>query len=194
MDSAQLNVLFGWAAFLSALATLVTGATAVLFLSRGGRFGKINDAASVAQMLFMVPVAAALFFVTRRGAAGLALLALAIGVIGMLVAAALQALLVFGAVKFEQTFEAVLAAGGTVGLWLLLTNCLILAARALPGGLTVLGIVAGTGYILAVIGFHAGGQQHPLFYTGSFLGLLAYSIWAIWLARLLLLQALTASA
>ena len=67
-------------------------------------------------MLLMVPVAVALFLLTRPGAAGLALLALAIGVIGMLVAAALQALLVFGAVEFEQTCEAVLAAGGTVGL------------------------------------------------------------------------------
>ena len=142
-------------------------------------------------MLFMVPVAPALFLLTRPSAIRLALVAAVIGVTGMLIAAVLQALLVFGAVRFEQRIAAVLAAGGAVGVWLLLTNCLMLAVQVLPNGLVIFGIVAGVGYILSVLGFHIGGQQHPLFYTGALLGVLGYSIWAIWLGRLFLLGRLT---
>ena len=104
----------------------------------------------------------------------------------MLITAVLQALLVFGAVKFEQTIAAVLTAGGAIGLWLVLANGFALSAGTLPIGLGVCGIVAGVGYVLGAIGFRIGRQQHPLSYIGGGLGLVGYSIWAIWLGRLFL--------
>jgi hypothetical protein len=156
MDPAQLDLLFGWAAILSAVATLLTLITGILFFSAGDLFGPINDAASVIQMLLMLPVAAALHLLTRHDALTLALLAAAIGVAGMLVAAVLQALLVFRAVEYEQTAAATLSAGGAVGIWLVLANLLAVAAGALPGGLVLTGVVAGAGYVLLVIGFRVG--------------------------------------
>jgi len=186
MCPTQFNLLFGWTAYLSVVATLVTLVTGILFFTLDGPFGTINDAASVFQLLFMSPIAAALFLLTRPHAAGLALLATAIGIVGMLVAAVLQTLLVFGAVEYEQTIAAVLTAGGGVGVWLLLTNVLALAAETLPGALAIFGLVAGMGYVLLVVGFWTGGQQHPLFYVGSLLTVVGYSIWATWLGRLFL--------
>jgi hypothetical protein len=162
---------------------LVTG---ILFFTRGEPFGRINDASSVLQMLFMLPIAVAIFLLIRPMAFGLALLSAVVGVAGMLVAAVLQALLVFGIVAYGQTIRAVLSAGGAVGLWLLATNLYVLTAGVAPGGLGVLGVLAGVGYVLTVVGFRLGGQQHPLFYIGAFLGVLGYSVWAIWLGRLLL--------
>ena len=169
------------------------GIKLVLFFTRGEPFGKINDASSVFQMLFMLPIAVAIFLLTRPMAFGLALLSAVVGVAGMLVAAVLQALLVFGFVAYEQTIRAVLSAGGAVGLWLLATNLYVLAAGAAPGGLAILGVVAGVGYVLTVVGFRLGLQQHLLFHIGAFLGVLGYSAWAIWLGRLLLLGRLILS-
>jgi hypothetical protein len=184
MDLTQFNSLFGWAAYLSAVATIATAVTAILFFTLGERFGKINDAVSVLQMLFMLPVSAGLFLLIRHNGAGLALLTTVVGVSGMLVAAVLQALLVFDIVKYEQTITAVLAAGGAVGLWLMVANVLALSAEALPDGLAISGVVVGVGYILAALGFRIGGHEHPLAYIGAALVIAGYSIWSIWLGWL----------
>jgi hypothetical protein len=184
MNLTQFNALFGWAAYLSAAATIATAITGVLFFTRGERFGKINDAASVIQMLFMLPVSAGLYLLIHHNGAGLALFATALGVSGMLVAAVLQALLVFDIVRYEQTVVAVLTAGGAIGLWLTLANVLALTAQALPAALALAGIVAGVGYVLLVIGFRLGGQEHPLGYAGALLVIVGYLIWSIWLGWL----------
>ena len=102
----------------------------------------------------------------------------------MLVAAVLQALLVFNVVRYEQTIAAVLAAGGAIGLWLLLANILALAVAAMPGGLAVSGIVVGVGYLLVALGFRIGGQDHPLSYAGAILVTVGYSVWSVWLGWL----------
>jgi hypothetical protein len=186
MDPSQLDVLFGWAAILSAAATLLTLITGILFFSAGGLFGPINDAVSVIQMLLMLPIAAALYLLTRHDATALALLAAAIGIAGMLIAAVLQALLVLRIVEYEQTAAATLSAGGAVGIWLVVANLLAVAAGALPVGLALTGVVAGAGYVLLVIGFRRGGQGHPLFYAGSGLAVMGYTVWGAWLGFLFL--------
>ena len=90
-------------AYLSALATVATAVTAVLFFTRGERFGRINDASSVFQMVLMLPLAGAMFLLTRARGPTLSVIATGIGVAGLLVAATLQALLVFRSVGFEDT-------------------------------------------------------------------------------------------
>jgi hypothetical protein len=184
MDFAQLDLLFGWILYLSAVATIATAVTGILFFTLGERFGRLNDAVSVLQMLLMLPVSAGLFLLIRHEGTGLALLATAVGAIGMLVAAVLQALLVLDVVRYEQTIAAVLAAGGAIGLWLLLANILALSVGALPGGLAISGIAVGAGYILMALGFRTGGQEHPLSYAGAMLVIVGYSIWSIWLGWL----------
>jgi hypothetical protein len=180
----QIDLLFGWTLYLSAAATIATAVTAILFFALGERFGRLNDAVSVLQMLLMLPISVGLFLLIRHSSAGLALLATVVGAIGMLVAAVLQALLVLNVVKYEQTIAAVLAAGGTIGLWLLLANILALSADTLPSGLAISGIVVGAGYILVALGFRIGGQEHPLSYAGALLVIVGYSIWSIWLGWL----------
>jgi hypothetical protein len=185
MEATQLDLIFGWAALLSAVATIGTLVTGILFFAVNERFGKINDIVSVFQVVLMLPVAAAVYLLTRPGNGGLALLALAVGSMGMIVVAVLQALLVVGMVSFEQTIGAVLSAGAAIGLWLVLANVVALAGGTLPWGLGVFGMAAGIGYLLSAVGFHRGGQQHPLFYAGSILIVVGYLVWATWLGRLL---------
>ena len=184
MNLAQFNPLFGWAAYLSAVATIATAITGVLFFTQGERFGKLNDAVSVFQMLFMLPVSVGLYLLIRDSHGGLTLLATVIGISGMLVAAVLQALLALSVARYEQTVTAVLAAGGAIGLWLVLANVLVLTAQVLSGGLAICGIVVGVAYVMVALGFRIGGHEHPLGYIGALLGVVGYSIWSIWLGWL----------
>jgi hypothetical protein len=185
MTSTELLRYAGWAAYLSAGATIISFVTGFLFFSKGQPFGTMNDTASVFQVLFMVPVALVLHRLFGPNAQMLSLLAAAVGIVGMLVAAAVQALLVLGRLTFEQTVRPAFTAGGAIAIWLLLTGYLALTSSILPGGLGWLGLLAGAGYVLMVIGFWLGEQKHPLFIIGSFAVLVAYPIWAIWLGRLL---------
>lgn len=186
MGSGFLNIFFGWSAFLSAAAAIGTAITGVLFFSRGGRFGKINDTVSVVQMLFMLPVTVGVYLLLRPLGAILALLITAAGVLGILAAGILQALLVLDALKFEQVFNAGLKAGIVIGGWLLAVNTVAIIGQVFPMGLTICGMAGGLGYILLGIGFHKGSYQHPLSYIGSSLTILGYLAWAVWLGRLFL--------
>ena len=185
MEATQPDLIFGWAALLSAVATIGTLVTGILFFAVNERFGKINDIVSVFQVVLMLPVAVAMYLLTRPGNGELALLALVVGSMGMVIVAVLQALLVVGMVSFEQTIGAVLTAGAVIGLWLVLANGIALVGGRLPWGLGVFGIAAGIGYLLSAVGFHRGGQQHPLFYAGSILIVVGYVVWATWFGRLL---------
>ena len=147
METALVDLMFGWAALLSAVATLATLITGIAFFAVSERFGKLNDTVSVFQMLLMLPVAVALYVLTQPSRPGLALLALGVGSIGMLIAAVLQGLLVVGVVSFEQTIGVVLSAGGAIGLWLVLANAMTLTAGVLPLSLAAFGIAAGVGYL-----------------------------------------------
>lgn len=109
----------------------------------------------------------------------------------MLAASILQILLVLRVVKLELTLVAVPAAFGVVGVWLLLNSYLALANRTLPSGLAWVGMVAGVGYILVILGFLLGGQQHPLTAVGGLTAVISYPIWAIWIGALLLSGRLT---
>jgi hypothetical protein len=161
MTATTLDLFFGWAALLSAAATLGTFVTAILFFAVNPAFGRINDAVSVVQMLLMLPVAVTMALLTHADYAWLAWMVAVVGSTGMIVVAMLQALLVLGRVRFEQTIGAVLAAGALIGLWLIAANALALAG-GLPWGLGAFGIAAGIGYLLSAAGFFWGGQRHPL--------------------------------
>ena len=194
MEVTQPDLIFGWAALLSAVATLGTAVTGILFFAVNQVFGKVNDAFSVLQVLLMPPVAVALYLLAGPDPGCSALLALAVGCMGMLSVAVLQAQLVAGKVEFEQSISRVLTAGAAIGLWLILANALALAAGALSWGLAAFGFVAGVGYLLTALGFYRGRQEHPLFYVGSLLMVVGYSVWAIWLGLLLLTGALATGA
>lgn len=105
---------------------------------------------------------------------------------GLLVAGVLQALLVLRVACFERIISVALAAGGAVGLWLVLGNYLALTQRVLPASLASAGTVAGAAYILVSMPFHVGDEHHPLTHVGGLVACVGYAWWAIRIARLAL--------
>jgi len=166
----------GWSAHLSAAATIVGFVTLIVFFSVGEPFGTINDISSIILALSLLPLALALYLLQRPCAALLSLIALIIGICAMLAASILQILLVLRVIKLELTLVAVPAAFGVVGVWLLLNSSLALASGTLPSGLAWVGMVAGVGYILVILGFILGGQQHPLTAVGGLTAVIGYPI------------------
>jgi hypothetical protein len=73
VEATQLDLIFGWAALLSAVATMGTLITGILFFAVNETFGRANDTASVFQAVLMLPVAVAMYLLTHSGNGGLAL-------------------------------------------------------------------------------------------------------------------------
>lgn len=175
---------YAWFAYLSAAATVVTFITGILFFTIGKPFGKINDISSVFQVLFMIPLAYILARMLPARYLSLGMIAGIIGVVGMFTSAIGQSLLVFGRIDFQGSLK-FFPAGGAIGIWLISISLLGNTSGLLPRLYIWLGILAGIGYLLTVIGFLRGGQESTLFYSGAFILGICYPIWGIWLGRLL---------
>lgn len=183
---------YGWFAYLSAAATILTFITGILFFTIGKPFGKINDISSVIQVLFMIPLVIMVMQVLSVYYFALGMIAAIIGVLGMLVSAFGQSLLVMGRIDFQGSLK-YFPAGGAIGIWLIMACLLAASSGQFPEFLAWIGILAGIGYLVTVIGFLQGGQQNKLFYIGALVLGISYPIWAIWLGRLLLSGALGVS-
>ena len=176
---------YGWAAILSAAATILTFISGILFFAGAKWIGKLNDLFSVFQVLLMIPL---IFFfnqlitppnfLTR-------LISSMFGLGGILVSAYGQIRLLLNRIDFEQS-QRYFPAGGAIGFWLIMVNISMIGARTLPPVLVWIGIAAGVGYLLVVGGFIKGGQQDPIFYSGSFLLGICYPVWSIWLGKIIL--------
>jgi hypothetical protein len=177
----------GWSAYVSAIATIVTFISAILFFSLGQPFGTINDIASVFQVVFMLPLALVLYRLFSSHNQNLSFLATALGIGGILVAGAIQSLLILGTITFQQSAEA-FPSGTAIGGWLILSSYLGLSSQLLPRGLGWAGLLGGAGYIMTVVGFLVGGYQNPVFYAGGLLTVMSYSTWAFWLGYVFLLR------
>ncbi len=178
-------LIYGWAAHLSAAATILTFITGFLFFIIDKNFGKINDLLSVIQVLLMIPLV--LFFnqlitppsfLTR-------FISSVFGLGGILVSAYGQIRLLANRISFEES-QKFFPAGGAIGFWLIMSNVSLIGARTLPTALIGIGIAAGVGYLLIVGGFIKGGQQDPLFYGGSLLLGICYPTWGFWLGKIIL--------
>jgi hypothetical protein len=176
---------YGWLAYLSAAATILTFISGILFFTVGNPFGTINDVSSVFQVMFMIPLAIMFLQLLSSDYRIIGLIAALLGILGMLVSAFGQTLLVAGRIDFKGSSK-FFPAGAAIGLWLILICALAGINGQLPLLMSTIGILAGFGYIATVIGFLWGGQQNVLFYFGAFLLGLSYPIWAIWLGRLIL--------
>jgi hypothetical protein len=176
--------IYGWFAYLSAAATILTFITGILFFSIGKPFGKINDISSVFQVLFMIPLAIILARTLPARYLTLGLIAAIIGISGMILSTIGQSLLVFGRIDFQGSLK-FFPAGGAIGIWLIFVCLLGTGSGLLPPFFTWIGILAGIGYLVTVIGFLRGGQQNMLFYIGALILGISYPIWAFWLGRLL---------
>ena len=184
MDTGLLSVVTSWSAYLSAIATILTLITGILFFTVGGTYGKINDISSVFQVLFMIPLALVLYRLIPADTRILGLIAALIGIAGMLVAAYGQTLLVFGKIDFEGSMK-YFPAGAAIGIWLVVTCAFALSQNLIPAGLAWAGILAGLSYIVIVLAFLIKGKQNMVFYIGGLVLGVSYPVWAIWLGYLI---------
>lgn len=185
MTTPTIEQVVGACALLAAATTVVGMVTLLLFFSRAGRWGKLNDASSVVLMLAMVPVALLLAVFESEVVTTTALVVAGIGIIAMLTVAVLQAALVVDRVTYDQTKLAVLGAGAVVGLWYLLTG-LLTEHTAVPGPLRLLAIAAGAGFIAVGFGFAVGGERHPASTIGGLVLFASSTVFLAWLGLVLI--------
>ncbi len=176
----------GYSAWVSAIATILGLVTLILFFSLGQPWGTINDITSVILAFSLLPVLWALYHLHRSDAPVITLVILVTGVLALLVAFVFQILLVFNIIEFEQTAVIVPAAFGLFGTSLMVYSVLARTQGTLPGMLAVLGILAGVSYVMVIVGFILGGQEHPLTSVGGLTAVITYPIFAIWFGRILL--------
>jgi len=177
----------GWGALSSTLAIVLMVATAILGSTL--RLGNTFSVVVVILMALLIVVALALYLILRSAAPAMSLAATAIGILAMLMTGVAHVLAMAGALspdQFYTTGEGIGPAG--IGLWLLLVNYLAARSKALPRGLTWIGLIAGAGWLLSGVGALIGESQTLPFSIGP-LGIFVVSpIWAIWLGRRLLAQ------
>lgn len=188
MSELTLYRLAGWSAYFNAAVFTLSLIALMLFFSVGGFWGTLNDSLSVFWVLSFIPLAIALFLINRPVNGSISLIGSVIGIVGMIVFAVLQALLVFGIVRFEQTFTSVLAMTALIGLGVLIQALLARAGHTLPPGLVWVMIVYGIASLVGAVGFQIGGEQHPLAMIGLLLTAVSGLIWVIWFGRLLLAE------
>jgi hypothetical protein len=204
----------GWAAILSGLVDLIGLVFLVLFyileaprILQSGEpstpplFGTLNDASFIFVALFMIPVAVALHQRQQNQSPALSWIALATGLIGVLVAATTQALYVPRVISTAQQSPLLTISIGTIGVWLFLVNLLARRGKTLPNGLGWLGMAVGASLIFLPVTYFAGGGSemvnepgaslsNPLVIAGfvvATLGLaVVYPVWAILLGRVFL--------
>lgn len=174
-----------WFAYLAAIATIISYGALFIFFARGGIFGPINDAASVFQMLFLIPVALAIHEIFRHNSPALSLIVVSIGILAMVIIAILQGALVLQFVRFEKTLNSVLWMGGVLGGWWLFNGWFSLMNDMFPELFSWLGIVCGVSALVLVVGFRRGGQNHPLAVIGFLTNAISVPIWTIWMGNIL---------
>lgn len=178
--------LSGWSAVANGALSIAILVTLALYFTVGGFWGTVNDSISVFWALsFLLPLMA-LYRLNPSDKEAVNLIPALGGIVAMVSFAVLQALLVAGLVRFEQTFLAVITLGALLGLALAVFGLMARPGQLLPSGLTWLMVVFGLSYIISAAGFWLGGWENPLAALGYLVGALTGPVWAIWLGRLLL--------
>jgi len=185
MNSTRLLRYAGWSAYVSAAAIIIAFVTLILFFSIGEPFGTINDTASVFQVLFMLPLALLLYRINADNVRLLNVVTMILGIVGIIIAAVGQSLLVIRIITYQQSLS-FLPAGAAIGVWLVLISYEASIRRLIPRRLAWAGILAGIGYLVTVVGFLFGGQESPIFYAGGLILVVSYPLWAFWFGRVCL--------
>jgi len=184
MNTSSQTHTIAWSAYISAIATILTLLTGILFFTIGQPFGTMEDIVSVLQVVFMIPIAIGLYRLIPSASNSVSLIGAMVGILGIFITAIGQGLLVLGRIDY-LTSTKFFPAGAAIGIWLLIVCFLARANGFFPNGLAWAGFIAGAGYIVAVAGLLWGGQESPVFYVGGLALGIGYPVWAIWLGRLL---------
>ena len=185
MTGASSASFFGWAAVLSAVATVAMLITAIL--SSRLQLGDTFSVIVLALMALLILVALALHLRLRSQAPTLSLAALAAATAGALLIAAAHVLQLAGTLseaQFNTLGEGIGPAA--IGIWLLLANYVALQGRAFPRGLVWIGLISGAGYLASGVGAlirgpESLGTQNLLSSIGPLGIFLVYPVWAVWL-------------
>ena len=175
-------MLAGWCAIAAAVLTVTGLITLLAFFGTGSALlGALNDLNTIVMAVVTVPVALALYPVASRTSGSLATIALGADLVGVLLAAGLSALLLAHIMTFNTTLLPITIGNGLIGVWLLMTAALVLAASAVPAPLGWLGIAGGAGLVVASVGFPLLGREHPVIAVGgvvALIGLVGFYGWA----------------
>ena len=189
MNEAAFLRFVGWTAYINAFIFILSMVALMVFFSIGGIWGTINDSLSVIWMLSYLPLFAALHLVNRGVNAPASLTSSLVAGAAALAFVVMQIMLVFGQVRFEQTFSAVLTVTALVGLSVLVHGFIAHAGHSLPSGLIWVMVFYGIATLIGAVGFQIGGEQHPLAMIGLLLNAIAGLVWVIWFGRVLLSEA-----
>lgn len=173
----DLAAVAGWSALVAAVATVVGAILLGLFFAKGQPWGTLNDVASIALMLATIPVVVWLAGFEGGPAAGLVA---ALGVAGMVSAAAAQGALVARLGTYRGLLPYTLGAGAIVGAWYVLAGLLALSTT-MPAPLAWLAIASGVGYVAIGFGFWRGNERHPVSIAGGLVLLVASTAFLAWL-------------
>jgi hypothetical protein len=179
----DLAPLAGWAALVAAGATVMGMLTLLLFFSRGGAWGRLNDASSVVLTLAMIPVALAIGEIEMEQFTTYAFTVTLIGIFAMAAAAVPQALLTAGLASYQRVRVPVLVAGAGVGMWYLLAAYLALGSE-IPELLRWLMAASGAGFVAVSYGFIAWNERHPLSVVGGIVVFVASLLFLAWIGAL----------
>ncbi len=121
----------GWSAYVSAVVSAFGIVFLVLlyvgfFAGAEGllRFGPLNDICGLIQYALALPIAVAFHRILRAQSPGLRLVAMLIGVIGIVGFVVFQSLLITGVMPFSEQIAYASASGLTIGVWIVITGLL----------------------------------------------------------------------
>ncbi len=142
-------------AFSSGIVSIFGIVFLTIFFTFGGIFGTFNDIAIIIQYLLMMPIAFMLWSALRPHGKTLSLVALLIGLAGMIAVVLLQLLLVTGVLPFSQQIGMVIIAFLVVLVWFIINQNLGRGSIILPRSL-LLTVLAGLYFGYPVWAFSLG--------------------------------------
>lgn len=183
----------GWSAYFTGTTSVIGLVLLFTFFAIGGPFGFLNDIIAIISLVPYPIIVLSLHRLSPSSAKNLSSASGAMGIGGALGVIMLQVLLVTNAMSFGQQLPLVLAVGGGIGIWFILSNRLAIAR--LGNGVTRIGSAGGalilSGSMIFWIGFLAGGASldfadpaafasNPMATLGFILVLGAYLVFPIW--------------
>lgn len=190
------EAIVGSSALVAAAATVIGAVTLILFFTKGGLWGLINDYASIVLMLATIPVALGIADLTASRVPwsyGAAL----VGIVGMVGASAAQGLLVARRFTYERLLPWTLGFGAIVGVWYLLIGLAGIRRNSLFAegliNLDTLAIASGISFIALGYGFLRGNERHPLSIIGGIVLLVASTWFLVWIGLLFLRGGISAA-
>ena len=178
---AGLAAIAGPSALLAAVATVLGAIFLVLFFTKGGLWGLLNDIASIVLMLATIPLVVFLAnFTGQLVGPVISGLIGAVGLVGMLGASVSQGLLIARIRTYEQLLPWTLGAGAVVGVWYVgvgITGYL----AGMPFPMAVLAMLSGMSFIALGYGWLRGNERHPLSVGGGVVLLFASTIFLAWI-------------